>query len=131
VLDRIPPRARVRRNAPIELPHVMLLIDDPDKTVIEPLTAAADGMEKVYDFDLMENGGHIKGFKLSASQIDAVAEGDTVEHGALGGADQGAGAGGEIVLVEVDHADQASWKTAATSRASSSPLLRSTPWQTL
>ena len=69
VLDRIPPRARVRRNAPIELPHVMLLIDDPDKTVIEPLTAAADGMEKVYDFDLMENGGHIKGFKLSASQI--------------------------------------------------------------
>ena len=41
VLDRIPPRARVRRNAPIELPHVMLLIDDPDKTVIEPLTAAA------------------------------------------------------------------------------------------
>ena len=74
VLDRIPPRARVRRNAPIELPHVMLLIDDPDKTVIEPLTAAADGMEMVYDFDLMENGGHIKGFKLSASQIDAVAD---------------------------------------------------------
>ena len=74
VLDRIPPRARVRRNAPIELPHVMLLIDDPDKTVIEPLTAAADGMEKVYDFDLMENGGHITGFKLSASQIDAVAD---------------------------------------------------------
>ena len=74
VLDRIPPRARVRRNAPIELPHVMLLIDDPDKTVIEPLTAAADGMEMVYDFDLMENGGHIKGYKLSAAQIDAVAD---------------------------------------------------------
>ncbi len=65
VLDRIPPRARVRRNAPIELPHVMLLIDDPEKTVIEPLTAAADKMESVYDFDLMENGGHIKGYKLS------------------------------------------------------------------
>ena len=74
VLDRIPPRARVRRNAPIELPHVMLLIDDPEKTVIEPLTAAAGTMESVYDFDLMENGGHIKGFKLSASQIDAVAD---------------------------------------------------------
>ena len=73
VLDRIPPRARVRRNAPIELPHVMLLIDDPDKTVIEPLTAAADAMEKVYDFDLMQNGGHIRGFKLSDKQIDAVA----------------------------------------------------------
>lgn len=74
VLERIPPRARVRRNAPIELPHVMLLIDDPDKTVIEPLTAKAAGMEKLYDFDLMENGGHIKGFKLSDAQIDAVAD---------------------------------------------------------
>ena len=74
VLDRIPPRARVRRNAPIELPHVMLLIDDPDKTVIEPLTAAADTMETLYDFDLMQNGGHIKGYKLSQKQIDAVAD---------------------------------------------------------
>ena len=74
VLSRIPPRMKVRRNAPIELPHVMLLIDDPEKTVIEPLTAAADKMESVYDFDLMENGGHIKGYKLSAAQIDAVAD---------------------------------------------------------
>ncbi len=68
------PRARVRRNAPIELPHVMLLIDNPEKTVIEPLTAAADSMEVVYDFDLMQNGGHIKGYKLSDAQIDAVAD---------------------------------------------------------
>lgn len=74
VTERIPPRARVRRNAPIELPHVMLLIDDPDKTVIEPLTAAADTMETVYDFDLMQNGGHIKGYKLSDAQVDAVAD---------------------------------------------------------
>lgn len=74
VLDRIPPRARVRRNAPVELPHVMILIDNPEKTVIEPLTAAADKMEKVYDFDLMQNGGHIKGFKLSEKQMDNVAD---------------------------------------------------------
>ena len=74
VLERIPPRAKVRRNAPIELPHVMLLIDNPEKTVIEPLTASADKMEKIYDFDLMENGGHIKGYKLSDAQIDAVAD---------------------------------------------------------
>lgn len=74
VLERIPPRARVRRNAPIELPHVMLLIDDPDKTVIEPLTAGAAGMEKLYDFDLMEGGGHIRGYRLSDAQIDAVAD---------------------------------------------------------
>ncbi|MBE6908443.1 MAG: DUF1015 domain-containing protein [Ruminococcaceae bacterium] len=74
VLERIPPRAKVRRNAALELPHVMLLIDDPDKTVIEPLTAEAGGMEKLYDFDLMENGGHIKGFKLTDKQVEAVAQ---------------------------------------------------------
>jgi len=74
VLERIPPRAKVRRNAPIELPHVMLLIDNPEKTVIEPLTAAASSMEVLYDFDLMENGGHIKGYKVSAEQMDAIAD---------------------------------------------------------
>ena len=41
----------------------MLLIDDPRKTVIQPLTAAADKMESVCDFDLMENGGHIQGLQ--------------------------------------------------------------------
>lgn len=51
----------------------MLLIDDPDRTVIEPLTAAAGTMEKLYDFDLMQGGGHIRGYKLSDTQMDAVA----------------------------------------------------------
>ena len=74
VLERIPPRARVRRGAAIELPHVMLLIDDPEKTVIEPLTAAAGMMEQIYDFPLMENGGALKGYRLSAAQTDAVAD---------------------------------------------------------
>lgn len=74
VPERIPPRAGVRRRAGIELPHVMLLIDDPKRTVIEPLAAAANGMEKLYDFDLMENGGHIRGYRLSNEQMDAVAE---------------------------------------------------------
>ena len=74
VQERIPPRARVRRNAPVELPHVMLLIDNPEKTVIEPLTAAASQMECVYDFDLMQSGGHIKGYRLSEKMIDGVAD---------------------------------------------------------
>lgn len=69
VLDRIPPRAKVRRNAAIELPHVMLLIDDPDKTVIEPLTAQAEGMENVYDFNLMQGGGTIRGMRLTKEQM--------------------------------------------------------------
>ncbi len=73
VLSRIPPRVRVRQDAPVELPHVMLLIDDPERTVIEPLTADAGSMEKLYDFDLQQGGGHLTGWKLTAAQIDAVA----------------------------------------------------------
>ena len=74
VLERIPPRVRVRQDAPVELPHVMLLIDDPDRTVVEPLTAAAGAMEQVYDFELQQGGGHLKGWKLTDAQMDAVAE---------------------------------------------------------
>ena len=69
VLSRIPPRVAVRKNAPLELPHVMLLADDPQKTVIEPLEARKDRMELVYDFDLMERGGHITGWKLDAESM--------------------------------------------------------------
>ena len=73
VLSRIPPRVAVRKNAPIELPHVMLLTDDPDRTVIEPLAAQTDTMELLYDFDLMEQGGHLKGWLLTEEQLDQVA----------------------------------------------------------
>ena len=73
VLDRIPPRAKVRRNAPIELPHVMLLIDDPKRTVIEPLTADTSAMEPLYDFELMQGGGHIRAFAVSKAHQEAVA----------------------------------------------------------
>ena len=72
VLSRIPPRVRVREHAPIELPHVMLLIDDPDRTVIAPLTAASGEMEKVYDFELQQGGGHLRGWKLTDIQMDGV-----------------------------------------------------------
>ncbi len=68
VLSRIPPRVAVRKNAPVELPHVMLLADDPGKTVIEPLSARTGAMEPVYDFELMERGGHIKGWKLGEQE---------------------------------------------------------------
>lgn len=64
VLDRIPPRVKIRENAPIELPHIMLLIDDPDKTVIEKLYERTSSFEKLYDFELMQGGGHIKGWKV-------------------------------------------------------------------
>ena len=74
VLERIPPRVKVRQDAPIELPHVMLLIDDPAGTVIEPLANASGARTPVYDFTLQQGGGHLKGWKLMEQQIDAVAD---------------------------------------------------------
>lgn len=65
VLERIPPRVKVRENALLELPHIMLLIDDDKKEIIEGLTSKVTNNETVYDFDLMENGGHIKGYRLT------------------------------------------------------------------
>ena len=49
VIERLPPRIKIRENAPLELPHVMLLIDDPEKSVIEPLAEKVESLEKVYD----------------------------------------------------------------------------------
>ena len=55
VLERIPPRVKIRENAPLELPHVMLLVDDKEKTLIEKIEKG----DKVYDFELMQNGGYL------------------------------------------------------------------------
>ena len=74
VLSRIPPRVKVRKDAPIELPHVMLLIDDPNKTVIEPLTRSSGEMEELYRFPLQQGGGSITGWKLTAAQEDQTAD---------------------------------------------------------
>lgn len=74
VLSRIPPRVAVRKNALVELPHVMLLADDRRRTVIEPLAAQTDAMEPLYDFELMEGGGHIRGWKLTDAQLTQVAQ---------------------------------------------------------
>ncbi|MDY7027317.1 MAG: DUF1015 domain-containing protein [Spirochaetota bacterium] len=65
ILDRIPPRKHIRRNAPIELPHILVLIDDPDRSVIEPLAERSSSFEKIYDFDLMQNSGHLRGYKIT------------------------------------------------------------------
>ncbi len=65
VADRIPPRVEIRKNALLELPHVMLLIDDTDKTVIEPLIGKG---EKVYDGELNMNGGHIVGYNITDTE---------------------------------------------------------------
>lgn len=72
VLERIPPRVKVRENAELELPHVMLLIDDEKKEIIEDLTNKVEEKDVVYDFDLMQNGGHVKGYKVPDELIDGI-----------------------------------------------------------
>ena len=72
VLERIPPRVEIRKDAPLEMPHILLLVDDPALSVIEPLTEQKGGFEKAYDFDLMQGGGHIEGYFLPDSVIAKV-----------------------------------------------------------
>ena len=72
VIERIPPRVAVRRGAELELPHIMILIDDEKKTVIEPLASASAKLKKVYDFKLMQKGGSIKGWLLGEAEQEQV-----------------------------------------------------------
>ena len=72
VIERIPPRMKVRENAELELPHIMILIDDESKTIIENLKKEVKQTDVVYDFDLMQNGGHIKGYKLNDESIHEI-----------------------------------------------------------
>ncbi len=69
VLERIPPRVEIRRGAPLELPHAMLLIDDPEDTVMR---LAAEKEDLVYDFPLMLEGGHVTAWQLGESAKAAV-----------------------------------------------------------
>ena len=71
VLERIPPRQRVRKDASIELPHVLMLCDDDQKTLIEPIQALRDELPVLYDFELMENGGRIRGWLVQGAVADA------------------------------------------------------------
>ena len=75
VIERIPPRMKVRENALLELPHIMILIDDDKKEIIENLKNEVKDEDVVYDFDLMQKGGHIKGYKLSDDSMNKVIKG--------------------------------------------------------
>lgn len=70
VAERIPPRQRVRRDAPIELPHILMLCDDHKKVLIEPLGEKKAHLKKLYDFDLMEGGGHIAGWLVEGKDVE-------------------------------------------------------------
>lgn len=69
VLDRIPPRLKIRSGAPLELPHIILLIDDRKKRLIESFYEKRDTLETLYDFDLNMDGGHVTGYRLDADEV--------------------------------------------------------------
>jgi len=72
VLERLPVRIRVRKAVKLETPHIITFINDMDKTVIEPLKDIADSLPLLYDFDLMEGGGHIMGRRVSGRDAGMV-----------------------------------------------------------
>lgn len=74
IVDRLPPRIKIRQGAAMELPHILVLIDDPNHTVIEPLSADKSKLEKLYDFDLMLDSGHLAGYA-----VDEVHENQVIE----------------------------------------------------
>ncbi len=71
VVERIPPRVKIREGASLELPHVLLLCDDEEDLILSPLSAGEHG-ELLYDFELMEGGGRVRGFRVSGTAAAAV-----------------------------------------------------------
>jgi len=74
VTERVPPRVKIRREAIIETGHVLLLADDPQKWLVEPLYARRDEMPLLYDFDLMLSGGHIRGWQVGEKWFGMILE---------------------------------------------------------
>ena len=72
VVERIPPRVEIRKDAPLEFPHVLLLIDDPALEIIEPLFNKKQDMKKLYDLNLMENGGKVEGYLINDNDADNI-----------------------------------------------------------
>ncbi len=72
VEERIPPRMKVRRGAGMELSHVLLLCDDEEELIIEPLKAETDKLEKLYDQELLMDGGHIRGYVVRGERARAL-----------------------------------------------------------
>ncbi len=70
VLERVPPRIAVRAEAALEFPHIILFCNDSKDTLINPLAAMKEQLPKLYDFDLMEGGGHISGWLISGEQAE-------------------------------------------------------------
>lgn len=70
IVERIPPRVKIRDGAPLESPHIMVLIDDPENAVLGPLSENREELEKAYDFKLMQDSGHLTGYKVTSDELE-------------------------------------------------------------
>lgn len=70
ILDRLPPRIKIREGATLEFPHILVLIDDPEGLVIEPLVKAKQDLKPLYDFDLMLDSGHLRGYAVDNDALE-------------------------------------------------------------
>lgn len=72
VASRIPPRVAIRKDAPIEFPHVLIFIDDPDDSVMKTVSDKKEDMKQLYSFELMQNGGHIEGYRVEEAEQEKI-----------------------------------------------------------
>jgi hypothetical protein len=70
IIERLPPRIRIREGAKLELPHILVLVDDPERTVIEPVGKSKSLLKELYDFELMAGSGHLNGYLVNNSSIE-------------------------------------------------------------
>ena len=71
IIERLPPRMRIRDGAKLELPHILVLIDDLERTVIEPVGKSKAQLKELYNFELMEGSGHLNGYLVSDPSIES------------------------------------------------------------
>ena len=91
IIDRIPPRVAIRKKAPLESPHIMLLVNDPDKLLVEKTGIIVNNKAPLYDTNLMMNGGHITGWEVTAptaienieNALDTIASKNTETNGSV------------------------------------------------
>lgn len=99
VVERIPPRKKIREHAALELPHVLLLCDDEQERIIEPMTAEKESLPLLYDFTLMEQGGRIAGYLVQGEAAQRVLR--SLEEYEKSAAQRDRAPGGEAVLYGV------------------------------
>lgn len=91
IVERIPPRMEIRKGAPLETPHIMLLVNDPNHSLVEGTGEKVKSQAPVYSGNLMQNSGSISGWKVCGNEnlgyvrstLESLAESNTAEDGSI------------------------------------------------